>query len=287
MDLVALSRLLVLNDEAKLTSVERGGKGFYDRRGKASRRLCGIGTFLHLRTDAFPKLSRAERRARSTWRPVTKRGKVARSTVVKGSSVHRHVRHALLCSKEAGCNCPNDDGPRRRPTRGSDIFRMVRGALEFVTRERIRPLAAEAVVACAGVPLGTRFDFLGADERGELTLVSWKTGYHDALEVVPAHVACSGEFVHACDPSELPSEWIAIREHVAQLCCEMHMLRDEHHVPVKRACIVYLSPADGSYRTIEMDHAWAARGGYERCWRWILSRSQYGGGDGSGASAQA
>lgn len=272
----ALARLLLLNREGKLSSVTKGGRGFYDsRNAQKRRRLCGIGTFLHEKTSVFPKLSLKEYRKKRAIKPERpKKGQVKRraSNKRKGESFHRHVHHALFCAQPP-CQCP-DGEVKRRPAKDSDAYNMVRGALKFLRDQQLSPLAGETVVACATVPLGTRFDCLARDTNAQNVLVSWKTGYDSIARVAPSPL--KGEFMQADedDRKKASSETIALREHIAQLCCELHMLRDEHGVCVERAMIVYLSPSTDDYRVIEMTRDWVISG-YQQSWRWMLQHSVF------------
>jgi hypothetical protein len=264
----SLAQLIQANQQGQLSSLSKGARGFYDSRTSKRRRLCGIGTFLHKKTTVFPKLSLREYRSKRSLRVKGTKASNKRT----GSSFHKHIHHALFCAS-GPCICP--EGPvKRRPPKGSYAYNMVRGALKFVRDSNMAPLTGETVIACANVPLGTRFDCLTRDQSSRNVLVSWKTGYDSIARLAPSVI--KGEFMMADedDRKRASSETIALREHIAQVTCELHMLRDEHQVDVDRACIVYLSPQKDGYQTVELDRSWVTLG-YQRGWKWMLENSVF------------
>lgn len=271
----SLAEVLFANKQGYLSSLSKGGRGFYDARPtmtKKRRRLCGVHTFLHKKTTVFPKLSLREYRKKRAFKPTKKSGTKA-SNKRTGSSFHRHIHHALFCA-ETPCICPEGE-VKRRPAKDSYAYNMVRGALHFVRDWKLSPLAGETVIACAKLPVGTRFDCLLRDQSGQNVLVSWKTGYDSIAKLAPEVI--QGEFMMADedDRKKASSETIALREHIAQLTCELHMLRDEHQVDIQRACIVYLSPNDSAgYRVVQLDRKWVTMG-YQSGWNWIIKHSEF------------
>ena len=269
-----LELLLCHNAEGVLRSHGRRG-GFVDARSGRAQRLCGVGTFLHERCAGFPKLTRAQYRARREKRH--RRGDGRASSKRVGEYCHRQLAHQLCCvaNGRRRCLCPQA-APSGAPRRDSLSHAMVEAARDFAASERLRFEAVEQVVADANVGVATRFDALARREgtSPRFVLVSWKTSsacpFDDSVRSASLDEWLSSGSVSSSSSSEA----IAAREHLAQLTVELHLLRDSHAIDVAEACVVYLSPGERRFRVVWLTRESIDGGGYARCFRRMLATKQ-------------
>lgn len=288
-----LARLLKQNLDRQLRGNPGCKGGFVDARGPKQIKLCGVYTFLHTRTRAFPKLSkrayRARRRKKTSAAAAGRRpcGTKASNKRI-GSYFHRQVHHALVCAlnvakkKPIECTCP--EGPTTALVRKtSPVYAMVQSAALALRELELVPLCGEKIVADPAIRLGTRIDLLTArfHDMTKFVLVSWKTtGMCPFSQTSPSSFDSVMKRVSKQDSSED----ITAREHLAQVVCELHLLCDEHQLAVDGAVIIYLFPGQESrYRAVWIRDDCVRNGGYRAAWAWLYKQHQ----DAAAAAAAA
>jgi hypothetical protein len=286
----ALRRLIESNRTGALRGQIGGGAGFYD----GKRRLCGVYRFLHtkLKRGLFPTLSKrayfARLGARSKReRETTRRAGALSSSKRMGSVFHAHAHHSLICEGAASvrgrCECPEGKAPKPPRTLADRalLAGMLAAARRALRELGAAPVCGERVIAArAPVSLGTRFDLLAARANRTLLLVSWKTAAtcpfasSSSAEIAVDLAARVTEPRRATDTSER----VLQRAALAQIACELHMLRDAHQLgaSVDDAAIIYLLPGTGTasvrHRIVQLSGASVRGGGYRTAWHWMLER---------------
>lgn len=243
----ALIKLLVANEKGQLC--DRIGKGFIRKDGGSEVCLKGLTTVLK---DRFPRLTRKQFTAARDKNGEKKlsTAKKGKSNIRIGNSFHTRILHRLFCS-DAKCVC-------KRPPSGSPhpiVGRMLNTAVGALAQLKLDPVVGEVVIAPppGASPVGTRFDLLTRSQTpgGPLVVVSWKTC--GACPFPPG--STSGQFGEAVLTSEkvrvkTSEEYMSQRD-LAQLGCEIHMLRATHGIEIGGGMIIYLYPNDPSkYRAI-------------------------------------
>jgi hypothetical protein len=262
----SLQLLLRQNRAGLLRTADKNGgyKDLESGRGK----LCGVMRFLSEKTRAFARISKKAYRANKSKKAKTMGRKEKSSTKKHGDAFHRNVYHSLFCLERKECRCEALFGKatKRAPAKSSICYKLVKAALEFLQAHKLVPVASEQVIVSREAPVGTRFDCLCHDPATkETVLVSWKTGYKQL--VAPKLANCMSMMTKARTSDEM-----SLREHIAQLTCELHMLQDTHKVPVQRAYIVYISTL-GTYRVTALEPKWIAKD-YRQGWTWLLDKFQ-------------
>lgn len=274
-----LASLLQQNERGQLRPMPGCRGGFVDARGKKQVKLCGIGRFLHYRTSAFPKLSKKAYRARMEKKIKKKTTKKKASSKRIGQYFHRQVHHALICAMSEGEKCTCPEGKTTSLARqDSPAYGMVLSAVKALRFMKVVPICGERIIAAEPEHrLGTRFDLLAADalDPSKYVLVSWKTT--GTCPFSSSETFVSADRVMETRRETDSSETIVAREHIAQLVCELHMLRDIHRLGASlcAAAIVYLFPGDGDrYQIVWLSSESVKGEGYARAWEWIVSKKK-------------
>lgn len=245
----ALVRLLVDNKNGVLR--DRVGKGFVRTLpGGQEQTLEGLTSVLRRR---FPRLSRKEfTRHRDRKGEKFSEKKKGKSNIRVGNSFHRHILHKLFCGDRI-CVCAHKSTSPPVPR----VRRMLETAHRALEDLRLDPLVGEVVIAPpphSSKAVGTRFDLLArsrARPDSPLVVVSWKTCGSCPFPV-GATVAAFGDA--ALMPGRVnvsTSEEYAAQRDLAQLGCEIYMLRATHKVDIGGGLIIYLYPNDpGKYRAV-------------------------------------
>jgi hypothetical protein len=258
----ALPVLIYLNESEQLCSA--GKQGFYDRRYKPPKRLCGVYTFLHKKTRVFPTVSKIQYLANREHRQ--QRGQKS-SSKRGGAYCHVQVQHSLLCVPTGTCRCDKRGVVRKQ----SPAFDMVKAAQQFISDKQLVPVTGELVISSPVIGLATKFDLLCSCPTGGYTLVSWKTTGSCPFPPAAQQVSAEELICRGVPGEDTSSERRSAREHVGQLVAELHMLKDLHKVDVREAYVAYLQPFQTSYRCIRLCPQTMTGGGYQRTWQWIVA----------------
>lgn len=245
----SLVQLLIANESGQLR--DRVGKGFIRTLKDKEECLEGLTTVLKRR---FPRMTRREFSAHrdKNGEKLANKQK-GKSSIRLGNSFHTHVLHKLFCTSSCLCKRKSSSSPN------GIVKRMLNTAHNALLEQGLDPLVGEVVLAPppGSKPVGTRFDLLArhlSHWAKPLVVVSWKTC--GSCPFAPG--ATAGRFGDAIlIPGKVTvntsEDYVAQRD-LAQLACEIHMLRATHNVPIGGGLVIYLYPRDPSkYRAIWID----------------------------------
>ena len=254
-----LVELLVANERGVLR--DRVGKGFIRTVNGQEETLEGLTSVLKRR---FPRLSRKEFSKHRDKNGEKVAGKQkGKSNIRLGNSFHTHIIHKIFCNADK-CLCKRKSSSVPNPI----VKRMLSTAHAALQDLKLDPLVGEVVIAPPpGAKLvGTRFDLLTrstAHEGKPFIVVSWKTCGSCPFPVGTT-VASFGDaaLIKGRVDVRTSEEYVAQRD-LAQLGCEIHMLRTTHKVEIGGGLIIYLYPREPKkYRAI-----WLASGSMALCGR--------------------
>ncbi len=235
--------------------VQAVGRGFVDRRTR--RTYEGVTSVLK---ERFPRVSRTVyRRGLRKGRGEIKARDQRPSSPVLGTAFHAAVLHSMVCLPMQGgagggaCVCPTGASA---PACTPEVRSMVRAAMACFEEMELEPLCGELIMLSPLYALGARCDMIALNRHNadDIVLVSWKTSgtcpFPEGARVAEfAPVLLTTD----TDGLGLSTQEYTAQAHLAQLACELHMLREGHHVPATRALIVYIYPGlEGRYRCIQL-----------------------------------
>lgn len=200
-----------------------------------------------------------------------------------GSRVHAYIYHLSVCMARGTCLCNSKSSMMVVP---ANEVHMVNTALEALSREHLVPLCGEQVITpplSDTARIATSLDLLAeymappTEPVGQLVLISVKTtgrcpfsddcryAAFDPIMLEPPkkhHIAC------------VTLDEALRRQHLAQLACELYMLRAGHNVKrLRAACILYLFPHApvGTYRIVYLANESFAPMACARVWRNVVA----------------
>lgn len=217
MSVAGLRSLLEANRSglAEPASSPRGGYRVW------GKMLPGVTTFLKKKLGLYRK--RAERDPDSDVRASSRRA---------GKAFHRAAYHRCVCERSGACDCERAFGgreARKKPT--PDARALAVAAERELERLGLAPVCGEQVVHSEDLPVATQFDLLCRRRSdGAHVLVSWKTGRTGAEDDLPLEPRL---MLDSTAPDGEPM-------HVAQLTCEIAMLKQTHGLALGGACVVHV-----------------------------------------------